>query len=73
MKTGLSDSYKVCLTVLKVFYKNRNHVLSNIKTIRNYVASINDLPHIILSEILACPYRWDYFWKCEFDTDVKIK
>ena len=37
--------------------------LSNIFIIKKYTSS----------EMLSFLYRWDYYWKCEFDTDVKIE
>ena len=29
--------------------------------------------YTIKSEMLSFLHRWDYSWKCEFDTDVKIE
>ena len=31
------------------------------------------IKRFISSEMLSFLHRWDYLWKCEFDTDVKIE
>ena len=37
-----------------------------------HIFIIKKLFYTLSSDMLSFLYRWDYCWKCEFDTDVKI-